>query len=409
MSTPTDLLKVLTLMLPLACAILTLSAESSKPPVSIRAVYDGTLSPDVEVNTFRHIDRLFPSRVVRHGASVLPLPKSKHHLAGLSLSSGDRTYSLAEYLALNKVSGVLVLKNGAVALEEYRLGNTDASSWVSWSLVKSISSTLLGAAIQDGYVESLDDKVTKYLPQLSGSAYEGVSIRNLLQMASGVNWNETYTDPQSDRRHMLELQIAGRPGSILQFMAKLPRLSPPGTRWNYSTGETHILGALIRAAVKRPLAQYLSEKIWSKVGMESDATWWLESPGGLEVGGSGLSATLRDYGRFAVFVLGNGKASGAQIVPAGWFPDAGAPKLVGGHLVPYGYMWWSFGPDAEAIHQGAFEAVGIFGQFIYLNPRHQAAIVAWSAREKPTGSTVVSDSDFFASVVSALDKQGAIP
>ncbi len=404
MSIRTDSLRVVVLMLSLACVSPTFCAESSKPIVSIRAVYDGTLSPDVEVETFRHIDRLFPSRIVPHGSSVLPLPKSKHPLAGLSFSSGSSTYSLGEYMALNRVSGLLVLKNGTVALEEYRLGNTDATRWVSWSLVKSISSTLLGAAIQDGYVGSLDDKVTKYLPQLRGSAYEGVSIRNLLQMASGVGWNETYTDPRSDRRHMLDLQIAGRPGSILEFMVRLPRVSPPGARWNYSTGETHILGALIRAAVKRPLSQYLSEKIWSFVGMESDATWWLESPGGLEVGGSGFSATLRDYGRFAEIVIGGGKANGTQVVPAGWFPGAGAPKLVGGHLVPYGYMWWSFGPEAAPIHQGAFEAVGIFGQFIYINPRHHITVVVWSAREKPTGSTGVSDSDFFASVVSALDK-----
>ena len=267
-----------------------------------------------------------------------------------------------------------------------------------------LSSTLLDAAIQDGYVQSLDDKVTKYLPQLRGSAYDGVSIRNLLQMASGVRWNETYTDPQSDRRHMLDLQIEGRPGSIVQFMATLPRASAPGTRWNYSTGETHILGALIRAAVKRPLSEYLSEKIWSTYGMETDATWWLESPGGLEVGGSGFSATLRDYGRFAQFVLDGGKAHGEQVVPSNWFPDAGDPKSVGGRLVPYGYMWWSFGPDSAPIHQGAFEAVGIFGQFIYLNPKHHVAVVIWSARQKPTGATNVDDNDFFAGVVSALEK-----
>lgn len=400
----TNLVKVLALTLPLACIATLFHAESNKQPVSVRAVYDGTLSPDVEVETFRHIDRLFPSRVVPHGPSTHPLLRSNYPLPRLSFSSGGRTYSLAEYMLLNRVTGVLVLKDGAVALEKYGSGNTEATRWVSWSLVKSISSTLLGAAIQDGYVHSLDDKVTKYLPQLGHSAYDGVSIRNLLQMASGVGWNETYTDPQSDRRHMLDLQIEGHPGSILQFMATLPRVSPPGTRWNYSTGETHILGALIQAAVKRPLSEYLSEKIWAKYGMETDATWWLESPGGLEVGGSGFSATLRDYARFAQFVLDGGKANGGQVVPSNWFPDAVAPKLVGGHLVPYGYMWWSFGPDSAAIHQGAFEAIGIFGQFIYLNPKHHVAVVVWSAREKPTGATNVDDSDFFAGVVSALDR-----
>ena len=131
-------------------------------------------------------------------------------------------------------------------------------------------------------------------------------------MASGVRWDETYTNPQSDRRHMLDLQIAQKPGVIVKYMASLQRESAPGTVWKYNTGDTHIAGALIRAAVKRPVAEYLFEKIWAKFGMEDDASWWLESPDGLEVGGSGFSATLRDYGRFGQFVLDGGRKSGER-------------------------------------------------------------------------------------------------
>jgi len=229
-----------------------------------------------------------------------------------------------------------------------------------------------------------------------------VTIRNVLQMASGVKWDETYTDPKSDRRHMLNLQIEQKPGAILKFMASLPRAGAPGSVWNYNTGETHVVGALIGAAVKRPVAQYLSEKIWSKFGMETDATWWLESPDGLEVGGSGFSATLRDYGRFGLFVSTGGKAQGEDVVPAGWFTEAGSSKQVGGKLVDYGEMWWTYGPTANPIHQGAFQAEGIFGQFIYINPRERVVIVVWSARPKPTGADTINDSDFFAGVVSAL-------
>ncbi|HEY1213500.1 MAG TPA: serine hydrolase, partial [Bryobacteraceae bacterium] len=367
-------------------------------------VYNGSLRTDVEVSTFRHIDQLFPSRIVPHGKVTYPLPKSPNSLRDLSFTSSGREYRLEDYLSLNRVSGLLVIKNGQIVREDYRLGNTEQTRWVSWSLVKSITSTLLGAAIKDGYVQSLDDPVTRYLPQLSQSAYAGVSIRNLVQMASGVGWNEAYTDPSSDRRHMLELQIQQRPNAILNFMATLPRVAAPGTRWNYSTGETHVLGALVRAAVKRPLAQYLSEKMWAKLGMEADATWWLESPGGIEVGGCGLCARLRDYGRFGVFVIAGGKAAGEKIVPSGWFPEAGMPKRLGRFLVPYGYMWWSFGSGSEPVHQGAFEAIGIFGQFIYINPRHNVVIVVWSARQKPTGSTVVADEDFFSATVTALDR-----
>lgn len=371
---------------------------------SLQSVFDGTLRPDVQVNTFRHIDRLFPSRIVPHGASVYPLPPAQQRLTNVHFISASRKFDLFDYLSLNRVSGLLVLKDGKIAYEDYELGNTERTHWVSWSMVKSVSSTLVAAAIRDGYIASVDDPITKYLPQLSGSAYQGASIRNILQMASGVKWDETYTDPKSDRRHMLSLQIEQKPGAILSFMASLPRAGAPGSIWNYSTGETHIIGALIHAATKRPLAQYLSEKIWSTFGMETDATWWLESPDGLEVGGSGLSATLRDYGRFGLFVLGGGKAEDKAIVPEGWFHAAGSSKQVGNNPVDYGYMWWTYGPSANPVHRDAFQAEGIFGQFIYINPRERVVIVVWSSRPKPTGANTIADSDFFGAVVSELHR-----
>jgi CubicO group peptidase (beta-lactamase class C family) len=188
----------------------------------------------------------------------------------------------------------------------------------------------------------------------------------------------------------------------VKFMASLQSEGAPGTIWKYNTGDTHIVGALIRAAVRRPVADYLSEKIWSKLGMEDDATWWLESPDGLEVGGTGLSARLRDYGRFGQFVLNGGKAGNEQVVPTDWFSQAGSSKQIGGKLQDYGYMWWTFGPTAAPVHQGAFRAGGAYGQSIYLNPRERIVIVVWSARPKPVGSDTFDDNEFFAGVVNAL-------
>jgi len=150
------------------------------------------------------------------------------------------------------------------------------------------------------------------------------------------------------------------------------------------------------------VAQYLSERIWGKFGMESDATWWLESPDGLEVGGSGLSATLRDYGRFGMFLLGGGKAGGEQILPDGWVKEAGSPKMVDGKLVNYGYMLWPIPNAAGTINEGAFEARGIFGQHIYMNPKENVVIVVWSALPKPTGKATVGDNDFFAATTQAV-------
>jgi hypothetical protein len=185
-------------------------------------------------------------------------------------------------------------------------------------------------------------------------------------------------------------------------MSTLPRAGEPGSIWNYNTGETFLAGELVHAAVKRPLAKYLSERIWGNYGMESDATWWLESADGQEIGGSGLSATLRDYGRFGLFFLNAGAVGINTILPAGWMGEAGSSKVIGGKKINYGYMWWI--PDAAAnpVHQGAFYASGIFGQSIYIHPAEKVVIVVWSARPKPTGMDTINDEDFFAAVVGAL-------
>jgi CubicO group peptidase (beta-lactamase class C family) len=201
---------------------------------------------------------------------------------------------------------------------------------------------------------------------------------------------------------MLELQLSGKPGSILQFMSTLSRAGEPGTIWNYNTGETHVVGELIHAAVNKPVAQYLSERIWSKLGMESDATWWLESPDGQEIGGSGLSATLRDYGRFGLFVMNQGLVGEERILPEGWFHEAGTSKTIGGKKVNYGYMWWIPDASSNPLDESAFLASGIFGQSIYINPAAHIVVVVWSARPKPTGTDVIADEDFFAAVVRAL-------
>src|SRR5262249_16189495 len=231
--------------------------------------------------------------------------------------------------------------------------------------------------------------------------YEGVTVKNLLQMASGVKWDETYTNPSSDRRRMLDLQLAGRPGSILEFMSTLPRAGEPGTIWNYDTGETFVVGELVHAAVKLPLGEYLCRGVWANYGMESDATWWLESRDGQEIGGSGLSATMRDYGRFGLFLLSGGVIGGNSILPDGWVAEAGSGKVIGGKQVNYGYMWW-IPESTDPVHAGAFFASGIFGQSIYISPRERVVIVVWSARPKPTGMDTVDDEDFFAAVVKAL-------
>jgi CubicO group peptidase (beta-lactamase class C family) len=201
---------------------------------------------------------------------------------------------------------------------------------------------------------------------------------------------------------MLDMQIAQQPGAILRYVAGQPRIAEPGTAWNYSTGETHVVGALLHAALGGWVADYLSEKIWAPFGMEADARWWLESPQGLEVAGSGISATLRDYGRFGQFILNDGVAGSARVLPDGWIREATLPRQVGGKRVDYGYMWWSVPDRRGGFDDEAFSARGIFGQYIYINPKHQIVVAVLSARAKPKGAEAILDNDFFNSVTEAL-------
>jgi CubicO group peptidase (beta-lactamase class C family) len=374
----------------------------TEPIGTVRQIYDGVLTPALAVNTFRNIDRLFPTRAVSGSSRPLPLPRADEPLTDVRFTDHGREYDLDTYLKLNRIAAILVLQHGQIKLERYRFGNTDRTHWMSMSVAKSITSTLVGAALREGSISSLSDSVTRYVPSLVGSAYDGVSVRDVLMMASGVQWNETYSDPTSDRRRLLEAQISQVPGSALAIMKSLPRAAPPGTRSNYSTGETQVVAEVLRAAVRRPLATYLSERIWSTFGMEADANWWLDSPDGTEIGGSGFSATLRDYGRFGLFVLGGGIAAGDSILPAGWVREATTPKtLRDGSPVDYGYLWWT-GETPASRRDSAFMAVGIHGQYLYVNPAANVVIVVWGARPHPSQGQVVNDWSFCDAVTTVL-------
>ena len=378
------------------------AAAAAQQPAGARQVFDGAMLPGVQVVTFEHGDTLFPVNRVLRGQAVRPLPPAATRLKNLRFQSRGAEYDLFDYLADNRVAGLLILKDGKVVLEDYELGATPDSRWISFSMAKSISSTLVGAALKQGLISSLDDPLTRYLPQLKGGAYEGVSIRNILQMASGVKWDETYTDPRSDRRKLLDIQLEEKPGGILDYMNGRQRVGPPGSIFNYSTGESFVVGALLEAATHKPLATYLSQTLWSRLGMEEDATWWVEAPGGMGLAGSGLGATLRDYGRFGLLVQQDGVIDGRRVVPAGWVQQAGSAHVIGGESVDYGYIWWPV-PAGDPIHHGAFEAIGIFGQHLYINPQQKLVIVVLSARPKPDSDfSPVNDLSFFAAVARSL-------
>ncbi|QEG37142.1 serine hydrolase domain-containing protein [Bythopirellula goksoeyrii] len=399
----TALGQVTTLEQPAPAAALISYPHATEPIGSVREIYDGVLSPEMAVNTFRNIDRLFHTRTVPRSVEPMPLPPAEIPLVNVSFHDGDKRYDLIDYLYVNKISALLVLKEGRVKLELYRFGNSPQTRWMSMSVAKSITSTLIGAALKEGFIESLSDDVTEYVPALAGSAYDGVSIRDVLMMASGVGWSEEYTDSASDRRRLLEAQISQEPGGALAVMKSLSRVAEPGTLNNYNTGETQVVGEVLRGAIDRPLATYLSERIWSKFGMESDANWWLESEDGIEIGGSGFSATLRDYGRFGLFLLNGGIADGETILPAGWIHEATTPKVLkGGTPLEYGYLWWT-GTTPSSREDGAYMAMGIHGQTLYVNPVAKVVVVAWGARPEPMAEDIIDDWLFCDAVAESLE------
>jgi len=276
---------------------------------------------------------------------------------------------IEQYLAGQREAGIVIVQDGKVRFEHYGLGFDAKGRWTSFSVAKSFTSTLVGAAIQDGYIKSLEDKVSQYIPDLRGSAYDDVSIRQLLTMSSGVKWNEDYEDPNADVGKFNNAKPDPGVDATVSYMRKLPRAHPPGEVWHYNTGETNLIGVLVSSATKKPLSQYLQEKIWQPAGMEGEATWLLGATGH-EIAGCCLQAETRDYARFGLFVLAGGKAGDKQIVPTDWFTMAAhKQKDIGQPGKGYGFQWWTY-------DDGSVAAQGIFGQGIFIDPKRHLVIAS---------------------------------
>jgi CubicO group peptidase (beta-lactamase class C family) len=350
-----------------------------------------TTTPENQAPTFRNQDQVWPHRVIRRGDAVRPLPPHARSLEDLTFEVGGVRLGLSDHMARRRTAGLLILKHGEIALERYGMGNGPESRWTSMSTAKSITATLIGAALHDGAIGSLDDRCEQYLPRLRGSAYEGVTIRNLLRMCSGVTWR--YDTGARSEDYLLGRAMDRRcPGAVLDMICELPRVHPQGVVFNYSTGDSCVLGAVVAAATGRPLADYCAEKIWRPAGMEADGYWQLESEGGLELGGFGVSSRLRDFGRFGQLVLEDGESFiRRRVLPPGWRDLAGQPDCAAtsfGRLMPdspagYGYHWWVVPPLPGGVNNGAFSANGIFGQFIFVNPAEQVVIAIQSAWREP--------------------------
>lgn len=335
-------------------------------------------------------------REVPKGDKILELPEGSP-IAAFS-SGGAKEKAFEDFIKEQKVAGLLILHNGKIRMERYALGHSDTNLWSSLSVAKSVTSTLVGVAIKDGYIRSVDDYVTDYLPRLKGSAFDSVKIRHLLTMTSGIKWNENYTDPDSDIAGFDKDTTVDGMKAIVSYMRRLPAEAEPGKKFNYSTGETHLLGALISSATNQSLSHYLSSSIWIPYGMEQTATWRLDRTG-QEMAGCCLQMLLRDFGRFGQFVLEDGYINGESIVPDDWFGKATRiqmPLWPGGG---YGYGWWIFNGHS-------FEALGIHGQMIYIDPSRNLVIAVNSAwPEANSNERHFAVENFIKTISDEIDKE----
>lgn len=346
---------------------------------------------------FRMLDRvpaLVKSRDIPGSDTMRELPD------GAEL---DLPIDMDAYMEEQRHVAVVVLHNGKVRLERYGLGFEDDGRWTSFSVAKSLTSTLVGIAVKEGDIESLQDPVSKYIQGLENSAYDDVTIEQLLTMSSGVAWDETYTDPNSDVAKFNNHVAEDGGSNLVSYMANLPRAHPAGEVWNYSTGETNLIGVLVVEATGRTLSEYLSDKIWGPYGMQQDATWLLNDDG-TEISGCCIQAATRDFARFGQFILEGAEVDGQRLVPEDWVARATTKRI--GYDDPghgYGYQWWTY-------DDGAFAADGIFGQGIFIDPNRNLVIAtnsSWSTALGDVDKEHANREAFFKAVTAAIDAEAA--
>jgi CubicO group peptidase (beta-lactamase class C family) len=344
-------------------------------------------SPNIQAEGFLNWDKIWATRTIKRGTPK-PLPRAARPL-DLVFDSHGAMRTIDDLMRWEFVSGLLVVKDGEIKLERYAKGLTPERCWQSSSMVKSLASILIGAAIHDEAIAGVDQPIIDYLPELSGSSYEGVTIRHLLQMASGVSWVENTDDLNTDvAEHYIKVIAARKANYIVNYLRTRPRANPPGAQFYYNTGDTFLLSHILSRATGMKVADYCSLKLWRPFGFEQDGFFILDSDDGHEVVGSCSGAALRDYARWGLFMLADGVIDGKRVVPEGWVKDsttATAPNFAfdfGGErgvaggadsaYKGYGYLWW-------VREGGDYQALGSYGQWIYVSPANNVVAVILGA------------------------------
>jgi len=355
---------------PVPSATAQTTAQSvSGPSPAVIAMRREWLNPSINSFTFRDNARMFDSRPVKRGGSVWQLPG----VPGFAMPAGYDAWAEKTY-----TNAFLVIRDGRILFENYRNRSDAETRFISFSMAKSITSMLMGIAIQQGAIKSFDDPVTNYLPELKGSGYDGVSLRHILQMRSGVDYEERYDfgDKPSLAALTHENAIVQNKARFADTARTVGRKWAPGSHFNYATLDTAVLGWTLERATRQPLAAFTQANLWGPLGAEGDAYWIADGPEGVgrELSGMGYNATLRDFGRLGMLMLNGGKRGDRQIVPASWLAQATTMLPTGNaQRQGYGLQFWQV--DDEP---GAFAAIGLAGQMIYVHPASRTVIVKLS-------------------------------
>ena len=369
----------------------------------------GFLGEESRIENFRNIDALFPHEKIPRAEKPFTFRREEQDLSGVEYTFGGETSTIESFLDKTTTTGFIVLKMDTILTEQYFLGHSEDQRHLSMSVAKSFLSALVGVAIGEGKIGGVQDPVTKYLPELAASGYNDIPIEHLLQMSSGIDFSEEYDDQEADINTMFAQMAGGL--SVTEYIAKLDNGEPSGKRFHYASVDTQVLGMILEKVYGKPVNEILYEKVWSRIGMEHDAYYGTDNHGNALVFGF-LNATLRDYAKFGLLYLGKGRWQGEQVVPRTWVERSVKPSA--DHLksenlygpewdIGYQYKWWV--PDGN---QGEFTGLGVWGQYLYVNPAERVTIVKNSVDPDFSGRALETIAAFRA-ICAEIRGDGPVP
>ena len=352
-------MRLVVVVLVVAAALGVWKREEITRLMAVNSLFD----EDRIVLNFSNMDTMFHHRAMAAGqASPLAQGPAMNLPDGFDAWAEDR-----------RMTALVVLHDGRVVGETYRLGTAPEDLRISWSIAKSVLSLLYGILLQDGAVPGLDAQVVDAVPDLRGSAYEGATVRDVITMSSGIGFNEDYLDFNSDINRMGRVLAIG--GTMDGFAAaQKTRETTPGTVWQYVSIDTHVLGMVIRRAMGRSVIELVEERLFLPMGLDR-APYYVTDETGVAFVLGGLNMTTRDFARIGLLVANGGRWNGVQLVPEDWITQSIRPQAPNGAL--YGYQWW-IPEDAE---DGEVIARGVYGQYVYIH-QGKGVVVAMNAADR---------------------------